>query len=202
MTTNRTIVLDCDGVIFDFTTSMCEYARKHGYLNVTPDKVQNYYFMNQDFGMSQDEAVKLFYKWVEDGNFATQNMLPQAQELFKFLKELDFNIVLATHVPPQGQEDRLSCLKKHGLLYDAIQFTKDKRKAVLELEADIIVEDYHKHLEDCLINTNATVAWVEYPWNKKWIDDFEEHHKQRTWHLGNNTVALANLMRRIAQEYV
>lgn len=161
---SKTIILDIDGTLTDFMTPYVEFLHKLGHTQVDLAKIKSFYFL-ADFGFGPEESKDLFYAFVAQGGFRNLKFYPGAITLLAYLKQEGYQIVLATNVPSEGQQDRLDLLKELGVKYDAIHFTPDKHKIVNQYGAHLILEDHPDAIEKCLKETNAKVAAPRFPYN-------------------------------------
>lgn len=161
----KTVVLDCDGALFDFIGGYVAWLHTKGHGHVTADRIKSYLFLT-DFGFSTQESISLFRQFTKEGGFRHLKPYPDATELFRVLKECGFSVIIATNAPTAGEADRIASLAEHGFEYDRIVFGPDKHKVVLEHDAALILDDHADTVLRCLGETRAYVASPKMVYNR------------------------------------
>ena len=151
---NKTVVLDCDGALLDFVTPYIKFIHSLGYTHVSND-IKSFYFL-KDYGFAPEQSKNIFKQFVAQGGFRNLKSYPGTIDLFAYLKEAGYKVVLATNVPRMGHQDRINNLKDLGLEYDEIVFGPNKHKVVLDHKASLILEDHPEAIVACHEHTEAT----------------------------------------------
>jgi 5'(3')-deoxyribonucleotidase len=165
MTTKKTIVFDCDGVLADFVGGYSKYVRDQGHHHVCHTKVTSYLFLGADFNIPEETSNDLFRGFTAAKGFEHLPVNPHARTLFSWLHEHGWKVVIATDAPTKAQDHRIEWFRKNELKYDEIVFTANKSRIVRHEQAAFVVEDKASHIMDCMTETCAEVCRVDYPWN-------------------------------------
>lgn len=151
----KTIALDVDGVLLDFTKACDEYVEKN--LGKKPIKKVDGFNLNITsmqirYGLStNDEVLSLLDKMVEDGFYKNIPELEGAREAVSKIKEHGYKIVVVTAIHDGAKEDRLENLKNIlNLVPDEIYCVgmgKSKSQIIAEVHPDIFIDDRMKYLK-------------------------------------------------------
>lgn len=197
----KIIVLDSDGVVTNFVSTYCEYVRAQGHDHVDESQIKSYMFLGDDFFIEPDRSNHLFKSFTDSGGFRDMKLNPGARELFDYLKDNGWTIVIATDVPTRAELHRMVCYEKAMLRFDEMVFTVAKARCARHLKARIIVDDKPSNLYELLHDCDAIVAKVSYPFNAD-IPMPETrvthlHNTRECWDLGGPEFALFELLQRV-----
>lgn len=125
-----------DGVIADFSKRYREKFR------VTPEETRN----NKDFN-------GYFKKFIDDSEFSTLELMPDAKELLHFLHELDVpKEILSSTARPENHEmivpQKQMWLLKHNIHYKANFVPGKSLKYKYATPNSIIIDDTHSVIDD------------------------------------------------------
>jgi hypothetical protein len=133
MERNLAVVMDVDGVIFDYVGQLGDVV------STILDRPRNEFppadtwdFMTQQWGMEFDEYLELVEQGVRDHKFFGKGIpLPGSSVGWKMLADSGARIHIASHcgitsLASQEQQNRLEWLDEWGFIYDDITFTPDK----------------------------------------------------------------------------
>jgi FMN phosphatase YigB (HAD superfamily) len=151
----KTIALDVDGVLLDFTRACDEYVKKN--LGIEPIKKLdgfnlNFISMKTRYGLGSDEDVLILLdKMVADGFYKNIPALDGVKEAVDKIKSLDYKIIVITAIHDGAKNDRLENLKNIlNLVPDEIYCVgmgKSKSQIIKEVHPDIFVDDRMKYLK-------------------------------------------------------
>jgi len=131
-----TIYIDMDGVIADFSK---RYKEK---FHVTPEETRN----NKEFG-------GFFKKFIDDGEFSTLDLMPDATELLHFVSQLDVpKEILSSTARPDSHgliaPQKQFWLNTHKIDYKANFVPGKTLKYKYATPNSIIIDDTHSVLDD------------------------------------------------------
>lgn len=197
---SKVIVLDSDGVVTDFVGSYCAFVRGQGHDHVHEDHVKSYTFLAEDFGIEPDRSNYLFKAFTNSGAFKNMKLYPGTRELFDYLKDAGWVVVIATDVPTRAELQRMSHYETELLHFHDIVFTAAKARCARHLTATVVVDDKISNLTELLTDCGAIVAKVTHPFNASMA--FPEKRiyagkEVECWDLGSPKTALAELLRRV-----
>ena len=141
------IYLDMDGVIADFTK---RYKELFGAPPVQHDnKTKNF--------------DKNFTGLIEEGHFATLDMMPDAQVLLNYLNTLSIPVEILSSTASEKRHDaiapqKLEWLKKHGIDYKANLVPGKKFKKDWAKPDTLIIDDTHSIIDDWR-NAGGIAIW-------------------------------------------
>lgn len=151
----KTIALDVDGVLLDFTKACDEYVKKN--LGIDPIKKLDGFNLNitsmqTRYGLSSDEEVLiLLNKMVADGFYKNIPAFEGVKEAVDKIKSLGYKIVVITAIHDGAKDDRLENLEKFlNLIPDEIYCVgmgKSKSQIIKEVHPDIFIDDRIKYLK-------------------------------------------------------
>jgi hypothetical protein len=132
----QTVYVDMDGVIADFSKRYKEKFR------VTPEETRS----NKQFG-------GLFKKFIDDGEFSTLDLMPDAKELLQFLHELDVpKEILSSTARPENHgmiaPQKQMWLHKHNIQYKANFVPGKSLKYKYATPDSIIIDDTKSVIDD------------------------------------------------------
>jgi hypothetical protein len=130
------IYLDLDGVIADFSK---RYKEK---FHVTPEETRN----NKEFG-------GFFKKFIDDGEFSTLDLMPDAKELLHFVSQLDVpKEILSSTARPENHRmiapQKQMWLLKHNIHYKANLVPGKSLKYKYATPNSIIIDDTQSVIDD------------------------------------------------------
>ena len=125
-----------DGVIADFSKRYKEKFR------ATPEETRN----NKEFG-------GYFKKFIDDGEFSTLDLMPDAKELLQFLHELDIHKeILSSTARPENHgmiaPQKQMWLLKHNIHYKANLVPGKSLKYKYATPNSIIIDDTQSVIDD------------------------------------------------------
>jgi hypothetical protein len=132
----QTVYVDMDGVIADFSKRYKEKFR------VTPEETRS----NKQFG-------GLFKKFIDDGEFSTLDLMPDAKELLHFLHELNVpKEILSSTARPENHgmiaPQKQMWLNKHNIQYKANFVPGKSLKYKYATPDSIIIDDTKSVIDD------------------------------------------------------
>lgn len=167
----KIIKIDCDGVLRDLLTQMCNVYNEHYNESINPNDV--IYF----------ETEKIFTKcleiddihpdeWLFQKNsyklFLDSPVLPNVREALSLLREKGYYIIIVTNqVSLCNKIDTLMWLEDNGIYYNSIFFTNEKNL----IKGDIIVDDNTFNLNMC---EGERKICINAPYNKD-IEGYERY---------------------------
>jgi len=168
------ILVDLDGVTFDFFGPMTDFWNQETGSNIRYDDLINY-DLAACYGVTREEfeAVKDRYEAISD-----QALLPFVGEAFESLSELNaegHKIVIGTGRKPSLQEMTLRCILSRLPFIDQIHFSKaaciysnhsglTKQEICEMLGIDLMIDDFPSEFMEWKIKTTP---WLfTQPWNK------------------------------------
>lgn len=132
----QTVYVDMDGVIADFSKRYKEKFR------VTPEETRS----NKQFG-------GFFKKFIEDGEFSTLDLMPDALELLSYLNSFDVpKEILSSTARPENHgmiaPQKQMWLNKHNILYKANFVPGKSLKYKYATPDSIIIDDTKSVIDD------------------------------------------------------
>jgi hypothetical protein len=132
----ETLYIDMDGVIADFSKRYKEKFR------VTPEETRS----NKQFG-------GFFKKFIDDGEFSTLDLMPDAEELLQFLHELNVpKEILSSTARPENHgmiaPQKQMWLNKHNIHYKANFVPGKSLKYKYATPNSIIIDDTKSVIDD------------------------------------------------------
>lgn len=151
----KTIALDVDGVLLDFTRACDQYVKT--YLGKEPIHIYDDFHLSvtnmkdrYELG-SNEEVLKLLDEMVENGFYKNIPAFEGAKESVKAIKEKGFKIVIVTAIHNGAKSDRLeNLLNELDLVPDEIYCVgmgKSKSQIIYDLEPDVFIDDRMKYLK-------------------------------------------------------
>ena len=169
------VIMDLDGVNYDFGASVRKYVQDHINPNAECPEPLRWEFY-EDWGYDLEE----FKRWCHDGvnldiifNYGGPH--PRAKEAWDMLRANGHTIHVATDRPfgkdGKGEAITRSWLDRYGLKFDSLTFTADKTIVAGDVAIDDKVEN-HDALEAAGIDSYLlTRAWNKHsPTNKRVLD--------------------------------
>lgn len=159
------VIVDLDGVVFNFTDSLRLYLVQHcGRMeHELPDAEVWNFFMDQ-WGMTLEEFTDHCNKGVDAGVIFRQGPAwPGSIEGVNALKSRGHSVHIVTdrsfgNLSPQNT---IEWLKENGVPYDTITFSSDKTI----VQADLLIEDRDKNYLAVEQAGNAVPVLMTRPWN-------------------------------------
>lgn len=150
----KTIALDVDGVLLDFTEACDKYVKKK--LGRDPIKLVDGFnlsitSMQVRYGLSSNqEVLDLLDTMVADGFYKNIQPFEGVKEAVAKIKEKGYKIVVVTAIHDGAKEDRLeNLLNALDLIPDEIYCVgmgKSKSQIIADLHPDIFIDDRMKYL--------------------------------------------------------
>ena len=151
----KTIALDVDGVLLDFTKASDDYMKKHfgkEPIILIDDFNLSITSMQKRYGLNSDKDVLLLLdEMVANGFYKNIPAFKGVKEAVEKIKEKNFKIVIITAIHDGAKEDRLvNLLNEVNLIPDEIfcvGMGKSKSQIIADLKPDIFVDDRMKYLK-------------------------------------------------------
>lgn len=159
------VIVDLDGVVFNFTDSLRLYLVQHcgRYEHELPDAKVWDFFIDQ-WGMTVEEFLDHCNAGVDAGVIFRQGpSWPGAVEGVQALKDRGHSVHILTdrsfgNLSPQNT---IEWLKENEVPFDTITFSADKTI----LQADLLIEDRDRNYLAVEAAGNATPVLMTRPWN-------------------------------------
>lgn len=159
------IIVDLDGVVFNFTESLKMYLVDHrGFDPARLADTTTWDFYKDDWGLTLDEYLKLCHDGVNDQVVFRQGPTwPGAVEGIHKLQRRGHTIHIATDrsFGSRSPQNTTDWLEEQGITYESITFGPDKTL----IHADLIIEDRDKNYIAVEQAGNATPVLITRPWN-------------------------------------
>lgn len=140
----KTIKIDCDGVLRDMLTTMCELYNHFFKDNLTPDDVTNFN-VNKVFTKCPNPE-EFFFKEYSSYVYLNSPVCEKAKEAMDLIHEKGYHIIIVSTQPTYDRQlYTLQWLRNNHIYYDSICFTNEKQI----VSGDIVVDDYEKNLSNC-----------------------------------------------------
>jgi len=145
----KAVVLDVDGVLFDFDSGFAEMASFLYDRKIS--RLSNRYDLSKRFGLTEKE-FKTTWQAMMNGGFASLPALPGAIESFEKLKSWGYSIHLVTGIPDEIKDMRLDNFRMHGIFPDTIDCvgsgTSKKDDKIAQYKPVLYADDRLIHLLD------------------------------------------------------
>ena len=164
------IKIDIDNVIRDMSGQMIViynsvYKRKLK-KEFTKDDLKDY-SVDISFPLCENKARKFFFETNAWAVYMGAKPMKNATNGLKKLKEMGHEIILVSYQPTkESKEYTLKWLQKWGIPYDAIVFTNNKDKTIVQ--ADYIIDDNPEFLD----MDSAKKVCIDWPYNRKLKYDY------------------------------
>ncbi|MBX0312875.1 MAG: hypothetical protein JHC31_14120 [Sulfurihydrogenibium sp.] len=152
------VFVDIDNTLWDFGTVFYTKLRLKGY-NVPPPHRWDWHFAK---GIVPDGE---FYQVVREvhNDQINYSPFPYAREFLKNLKEAGYTVIINSHRDRELYRDTRNWLEKHGLIFDDLILTNDKR--IHFKNAKFIVDDAPSILEYA-VSREIPATGLLFSWNK------------------------------------
>lgn len=153
---NKTILLDCDGVLCDFVTGSIKAHKKE---NFTHDDVKHWSYF-EDWGMTAEE----FFKGVMGYDFwFNLEPYPWAHELVEKIGVDNFVITTAPTMDPECVQAKINWLYKHfNILMTNIMV--GSRKELMARPDVVLIDDSPSNIKKFSEAGGQTILFPQ-PWN-------------------------------------
>ena len=130
------IYLDMDGVIADFV------KRYREIYNMDPKEAEKY-----------DKFKKYFHEFIANNNFATLDLMPDAQKGLEFLRKAQVPTQILSSTANEEYYDAISkqkmiWLQTHGITFNPIFVPGKKHKKAYAAPDKILIDDTEKNITD------------------------------------------------------
>lgn len=179
------IGIDVDGVLTDVQDYVFEtgakYAYEHGY-NMTDWKKEEY--NTKDMFRWSEEIDDDFWISILDDYSKSEKPRICAPEVVRKLKELGHSIYIITARYSMTEEDKKEgtqennlkvWLEEHDIPYDKLIFAQRKKKAIIENEIDVMIEDSPYNIAD--VEDYTKIIVFDNIYNKG-----VEHRRVNSWY--------------------
>lgn len=179
------IGIDVDGVLTDVQDYVFEagakYAYEHGY-NMTNWKKDEY--NTKDMFRWSEEIDDDFWISILDDYSKSEKPKICAPEVVRKLKEMGHSIYIITARYSMTEEDKKEgtqennlkvWLEKHDIPYDKLIFAQRKKKAIIENEIDVMIEDSPYNIAD--VEDHTKIIVFDNIYNKG-----VEHRRVNSWY--------------------
>lgn len=152
----KSIVLDCDGVLLDYSES---YGRTYAKYSGKPISIinQHSYYCDEFYGIKWKNSAdkESFFNFFNQEAWSSMIDIPKAIQATKILKQLNYHIIVVTSIPKEAESIRHSNLINLGFNIDEtiatgakISHDNNPKKPFLEMIkpnyfVDDLVENFH-----------------------------------------------------------
>ncbi|WP_028841990.1 5' nucleotidase, NT5C type [Thermodesulfovibrio yellowstonii] len=156
---SKIILVDIDNTLWDFASVFYKELRK---LNPAVPPPDNWHCW--DFWKEYLEA-RDFYRAVNEIHSRQEEfgIYPDAPEFLQGLKELGYNIIIASHRSSDNRIATVNWLDKHNLTFDDLHLSYDK--TILFSHCIAVVDD-SPHILSKAYEKGITATGLEFAWNR------------------------------------
>ncbi|MCX8022699.1 MAG: hypothetical protein N2745_08010 [Syntrophorhabdaceae bacterium] len=172
-------LIDIDNTLWDFASMLYEKLKERNSFVLSPDMWTDWFFW-RDFMSDEDFYAAIRGVHLEQDKYG---VYPDARDFLRFLKGLNYHIIIASHRDRDTRGPTERWLDKHGLIYDELHLSYDK--TVLFDKCSLIIDDSPFVLEKAK-EKNIAAFGINHPWNRgngfilfdslSEIKGFIEHH--------------------------
>lgn len=167
------IVVDIDGVLADYITTFVEWAENRRIISATMASTLRRtrpYIDAASLGMDLDSYIGVRHAFRCSGQHAMLQTMPLAREFTLWAKGCNYAIILLTSRPidsyPNLHGETLTWLKRWGIPYDCVWWTREKGELVLERDmvkhVAFAVDDEYRYVEQ-FSSQGIQTYWLREP---------------------------------------
>lgn len=153
-----TIVLDCDGVILNFSKSFADYHNNKSLIKINENPHTWTFDINQDYEKILYESMSIFIEVGYELDLLDDDWISFSDYLYN-----KYIVIIVTAY--ENQESRINNLKKYNIRYHQIIFSKNKIDIIRNIKPLFIFEDCPKNIIELLNIFPKTKIFVPKIWN-------------------------------------
>jgi hypothetical protein len=162
-----TVMVDLDGVLFDFAGRFREWMSDRHFREYMPVKSWHFY---RDWGLGEDEFVTLLREFARERKFIAPP-LEGAQAFVRGLVDLGLKVVFCTHRVEEATSDTIQWAQFYFPEVEVVRVISDQStKAVFRVDgpAPYFAVDDKPETIDELVRMGVFSYLYDQPWNTEW----------------------------------
>lgn len=181
------IAIDIDEILFPLKKCFYEYLNNRFNINLNP--LSSNYDLASETRLSYKTRIRMYYEFVDKGNFGFMEPIEGAVEGIKKLKQLD-DLHAVTARQNFTKRASINNINFHfPKMFSGFHFgnhhnfidprEKTKKELCSEIGARLLVEDQTKYAEQ--LYTHIPVILLDKPWNQDFEEDNQWVYRVKNW---------------------
>lgn len=159
-----TILVDVDGTLADQMEHCLDVAARNGIAHdASPADITSWNASVPGSDIDIGELIQLVEREYTREYVSAMPVMDGARDAIARLRDAGWRVVICTHRNPESHPYTANWLAAHDIPFDAYAHDVPTTKA--DLDADVLIDDYHGHIRDAL-DAGLTGVLFEQPYSE------------------------------------